>query len=73
MSDTALPFTAAEKAEMLAKAARGELTPADCARYIAATRVSFLASAAKAPAPAKRGAAAGKIPGVDPDEVPSFF
>lgn len=66
------PFTALEKAEMLAKAARGELTPEDCRRYIEATRASFLAAAAKAPAPSKRGAAAAKPTG-DPDTVPDFF
>ena len=66
------PFTAQEKAEMLAKAARGELTPEDCRRYIEATRASFLAAAAKAPAPAKRGAAAAKPTG-DPDSLPDWF
>jgi hypothetical protein len=64
------PFTALEKAEMLEKAARGELTPEDCRRYIEATRASFLAAAAKAPAPKK--AAAGKPTG-NPDELPDFF
>lgn len=66
----ATPFTALEKAEMLNKAARGELTPADCARYIAATRASFLAAAAKAPAPRK---AAPVKPTGNPDELPDFF
>jgi hypothetical protein len=32
-----------EKAELLHKAARGELTPADTRRFIEATRASFLA------------------------------
>ena len=64
-------FTAQEKAAMLEKAARGELTPADCQRYIAATRASFLAAAAKAPSP-KAKAPAAKPTG-DPDVIPDFF
>ena len=71
MTDSAPPFTAFDKAEMLAKAARGELTPADCARYIAATRAGFLAKAAAAK-PAKARAPTVKPTG-DPDIVPDFF
>jgi len=50
MSDTAIegPLNAQEKADMLLRAQRGELTPEDCMRFIAATRGSFLANAAKA-------------------------
>lgn len=43
------PLTPLERSELMAKAARGELTPADTKRVIEATRASFLSRAAKAP------------------------
>lgn len=65
------PFTPGEKAEMLARAARGELTPEDTARFIRATRASFLASAAKAPA--KRKPVEKDTSGIDPNADLDFL
>lgn len=52
---------------MLDKAARGELTPTDCARFIAATRAGFLAAAAKAPK------ASTAKPKIDENQELDFF
>jgi hypothetical protein len=56
---------------MLARAARGELTPEDTARFIRATRASFLAAAAKAPASKKK--VEKDTSGIDPNADLDFL